>query len=52
MFNIDRNAPSVLGRMSLNKQLYLSRGINLRLRYGLMVGGIYTGQTASARFGY
>ena len=51
-FNVYGNAPTVVGRMNLGMQLYHSRGIDLRLEYGLMLGGTYTGQTASARFGY
>jgi hypothetical protein len=52
MFNVYGNAPTVVGRMNLGVQLYHSRGIDLRLEYGLMLGGTYTGQTASARLAY
>ena len=52
MFNVYGNAPTVLGRVNLGMQLYHSRGVDLRLEYGLMAGGTYTGQTASARLGY
>ena len=51
-FNAYGNAPTVVGRMNLGMPLYPSRGIDLRLEYGLMLGGTYTGQTAPARSGY
>ncbi len=51
-FNVYGHAPTVIGRMNLGLQVFHTRGIDLRLEYGLMAGGSYTGQTATARLAY
>lgn len=51
-FAIEGNAPELVGRANLGLQLFNSNGFDLRLEYGLTVGGGYVSQTPSARVSY
>lgn len=45
-------SPAILGSADLGAQLYRDGGFEVRLEYGLRVGGSYLGQTASGRVVY